>query len=61
MINWQKAIETIDYESICICEYPDDIVKCNCDWLAFKEGEAHPFKIFTKKQVQSIKTVDLFS
>jgi len=38
----------------CICETPN-IIHCKCSWIAFQEGEAYPFKIFTKKEVEKLQ------
>lgn len=43
----------------CICENPT-IVSCDCDWIAFQEGPASPFKIFTQAQVEKLLQLTLF-
>jgi len=50
----------VNYNNICICDFPDDIVKCDCDWIALQEGPTYPIKIFTKSQVEKLKQPTLF-
>lgn len=40
----------------CICDDPDDVVSCDCDWIAFKEDCSQIRKSFTKKQYYQNKT-----
>lgn len=51
-------IQFINRSVNCICVEPT-ILKCNCCWIAFKESDPYPSKVFTKQEVEKMNQLTL--